>query len=237
MRSSFIFSSIIVALFLIAAALFFRSSSEPITPSESIPTPNGFPAIVENESSDWKSYRNERLGFSMKIPKKVEIGDIYRTEESSVRVFEDGKSNVVYVRPSYYLPLYSVPDRKTGENTFEDLQREEQTNRLMWKITIERVATEAELEAFIKQQYGPGCVMGERRQSAQTGVFDVDIKVPDDWAGCGVNWKFVIKYFPERQKVAAWDIGQDVNFVDESEDGQRSIKMFDHEMAESFRFE
>ena len=235
--NSFVIVSIVAVALLVAASFYVFKSSNREVRTTAHSTPSIYtPSDANVESSDWDLYKNERLGFSMKIPKEVEIGDIYQKAESPMRVFEDGKSNFVFVRP-LYRRLYRGPERKKIENTFVSLLQESDVDQHLWKIAVQEVRNDRELEAFIQKQYFPLCKLGEKTESEQSGVFDVNIDFgsgePDD--GCYVSGKYVIKYSPEKQKAAAWDIGQDVNFVRETEDGR--VVVFDNKMAESFRFE
>jgi hypothetical protein len=74
--------------------------------------------------------------------------------------------------------------------------------------------------------------LGDKKNTSQTGVFDIQIKGDGKDLGstkCPVNFWTVVKYYPTKQMAASWDIGQDYNFAI----GDNPV---DQEMIDSFKF-
>jgi len=210
----------------------------------------------------WLQYTNYQLGFSIKYPRAVmyfygsckwneEHGDhSYRPELSfvPVKVFEDG--NTVYIANEYYHELTGETketDARGGTRTFysdcravtnnlELLRDPENRYHQMWKIVVQDVYNDEELDSFLKSRYGAGCNLGEKIASAQQeGVYDVHILGDGkDWSesACPINYGYIVKYYPEGNKVIAWNTGQAYTFVGDKE----YTKIYDDEMRDSFRF-
>lgn len=173
-----------------------------------------FPVV---ETSDMRMYRNERLGFEMKIPEKVEGG--------SVKEIENG--NIVWIATE------ERANEADGGRLKSSLSEYKKVQNLPWAILVQTVETDQELDAFIKNRYGKECGLGEKLPSTQAGVFNVSVDIGESEAGegCFLNWVFYIKYSPELHKVAVWDVGQEGAFwsVDRTND-------YDGRMVKSFRF-
>jgi hypothetical protein len=105
----------------------------------------------------------------------------------------------------------------------------------MWKIVAVAVHDDAELEAFIKSRYGSGCSIKEKEASEQEGVYRVRIQGDGKDLSetlCPVNYATVVNYYPEGNKVIAWDLGQASTFV-----GALDYSVtYDQEVVESFWF-
>ena len=84
--------------------------------------------------------------------------------------------------------------------------------------------------------FGNNCVLGEKQPTSQEGVYDVFTYYEDkdlDGADCFINGRTVVKYYPEGHRLAAWLIGQEWDFWD---DTTNNDIVYDEEMIESFRF-
>ena len=225
------------------------------------PSPTPAPSPVVQGTRPLNQYINYQVGFSIKIPytmvspygscKWVEGngGGSYRPELSyvPVAVFEDGETT--YIAGESYHELSGVTEKTSaggGTRTFFsecqavtnnlDLLRDPENHyQTRWEIVAEQVRNDAELEAFIRARYGSGCRLGEKRASSQDGVYDVHVEGDGkdlSETKCPLNYRTVVKYYPEGDKVIAWDLGQAVTFAATLD---YSVT-HDQEMVESFRF-
>lgn len=132
-----------------------RYNKELVTPSEVTGFPDddlAFLNEVAPEDSDWELYRNERLGFSMKLPKKVEIEGWQDVAHSPVAVFKDAGSDFVYVRP-----LYRDKENKV-RNSFTSLRSDPAVDP-SWIIYLATILSDEELVKFAREHLGSSCVI------------------------------------------------------------------------------
>lgn len=227
--------------------------------------PSGIPTAVPTQISikpselvsldnTWNLYSNFNLGFSLKVPKNAiggapciwkgpEAGDhSYRpaTGLVPVKVFED--VNGVYVNMEYRYQMTGETS-ENGRYFFSGCEKQMLTPEILksespqtWHIVSEKVTNDQELEAFIQKHFYPGCKLGQKKQSLQTGVFDVSVtgdSQPPDENGittkCFINYMYVIKYSPEKQRVFTWDLGQSIKF------SGSETENYDEEMVKSFK--
>lgn len=187
------------------------------------------PAINQQQSADetidWQTYKNNKLGFEINIPKDANNGPIKNIEKDDSVWF-----------------FLEKDDNKEAEQQFDNnlISEFKRVDGISWAIIVKTVNNDKELDKFIKDRYGKDCKLGEKTPSEKTGTFDVAIdtgEIKEAGDGCFINWMLFIKYSPENHKVAAWDIGQDISFVSENKkntDG--TVVSYDFDMAKSFKF-
>lgn len=166
----------------------------------------------------WQLYTNYDLGFSLKVLKETK-------SYGKMEIVEN--NNVVYLITDKGTTYQRLQDNLNSSGS--DIEK---ATGIPWAILIKKVNNDEELEKFLKEKYGEGCQLGEKKSTDQTGVFDIQIKGDGKDLGstkCPVNFLTVVKYYPAKQVVASWDIGQDYNFAV----GDNAV---DEEMIESFRF-
>lgn len=218
------------------------------------------PSEITMLDETWFNYTNYQLGFSINYPRtkihflgsctwNEENGDrSYRPDPSHVpvQIFEDG--DTVYITSEYQHEL-SGETRETDadggtriffseclavSNTLE-LLRDPEYYQEMWEIVAREVHNDEELEGFLKDRYGSSCSLGDKVASEQNGVFDVRIQGDGkdlSETQCPLNFGTVVKYYPEGNKVIAWDTGQAYTF---SADVTNSVT-YDQDMVNSFRY-
>lgn len=202
------------------------------------------------------TYTNNKLAFSIHIPSHMVVfgggcqynqtEQSYRPQTSAVPVvtFEDGNS--VYLTHDYYYFLGGEQKTTRGvgtvssfstcnkvTNTLELLKDQKNFHENKWKIIVETVKNDTELNSFIQKTYGSGCHVGEQQPSKQEGVYDVTINGDGKDLGetqCPINYLLALKYYPEKQKVATWALGQACTFFTEDQ------TCLDSQISESFRF-
>jgi hypothetical protein len=236
--------------------------AEPLAEEELDETlqPETEPSEITVVDDTWFNYTNYQLGFSIDYPRtkihfhgtctwNEENGDhSYRYEYAlvPVKTFED--VDTVYITSEYQHELTGETKETSedgGTRTFFsecqaisnslELLRDQEHYQEMWKIVVREVRNDEELDAFLKSRYGSGCSLGEKVSSNQDGVYDIKIQGDgNDWSEslCPLNYGTVVKYFPEGNKVIAWDTGQASTFA---ADAGNSV-VHDQEMVDSFRF-
>lgn len=207
----------------------------------------------------WNKYSNAKLGFSLKIPKNMRFESdcklttengkqTYKETEGSVpvKVFEE--SAIVHIGPEYIYNLSGETKDDSSAYYYSKCDKVIVTAEIMknrfketlntfpgWDIIIKTINNDQELDAFLKQEYGKGCSLDKKVDSAQSGVFDIEIKGDGKDLGeteCPINYKTVVKYYPAKKKLAKWDIGQAYNFSSPTSD-----ENYDDEMTKSFLFD
>jgi len=204
----------------------------------------------------WNLYTNHKLGFSIKVPKISDGGApcVWKGEDEGdhsyrpalgsvpVKIFED--ENEIYISREYRYNLTGETKEESGlgfrsffsgcekEMIALDMLRSEKPQA--WNIISGKVANDQELETFIDKHFHPSCRLGEKKPSSQTGVFDVIIQGTNPEMGvenntCWLNYAYVLKYSPEKQRAYTWDLGQALNFCI---DNWKTC--YDSEMKDSF---
>ncbi len=211
----------------------------------------------------WKKYTGE-LGFSMKIPQAVH--DVYRCSSDEtiwvpVKVFEDEENEIVFITQEYYyeakynseLNKYMEPCEKITYS-LELLKREIEPipkftiSPKPWlglAIAVKNINNDIELNEFVKDTYGSGCLVEKKESWKQDGVYEIEIK-GEDWdkgadlgtTTCPVNYIYKILYAPEKNKIMSVNLGQECTFgTDFIPESYSEYKCYDEEMLDSFEFE
>ncbi len=233
-----------------------QASSFPSVSSLPEGTPIPTPSLVSLDAN-FNKYTNPFVGFSIKVPKqKAEFygqceyvntnGDhSYRPKTAlvPVKVFED--NNLFFIAGEYSYKL-TGETKVSGTSYFSGCDKTVNTisilksnmtegNHAPWAIEVKNVADDKALDSFLKERYGSGCSVGEKKTTGQSGVFDVLIKgdgkeMPD--SKCFVNYITEVRYYPAKKIVAAWDIGQACAMANDLKN-----TCVDQEMTDSFLFE
>jgi hypothetical protein len=208
----------------------------------------------------WSQYINPRLDISIRFPKMMmatygscrwsEEGEdySYRPEAAlvPVRVFED--ANTIYIAAEYYYEL-TGESCQDGRCTYAEctkvmntpalLQDPENMYQQMWKLVVEKVQDDEELDAFIKSRYGVGCKLGEKESVGQQGVYAVGVEEERGREEeCPyLHWTYAsgyeIRYCENtNQAIAIYLNGYSTFLADE-----RGNVTYDEEMRDSFRCE
>lgn len=192
-------------------------------------------------SSDMYLYTNEKYGFSLQVPKQVSNVGIdcgEKTLPTKVFDIEGG----IYISSEYffqYNPKTNTCDKT--DNSIESMSEPEKIYVPNWKFVVKEINSDIELENFLKERYGNGCIVGEQKLTTQNGVFDVfiqaDGKDPAE-TECFVNYVTAIKYYPEKHKVVSWNLGQEPTFwkYDPVNTVPGLDPSYDADMLSSFRF-
>lgn len=200
---------------------------------------------LKSINSVWNLYINHRLGFSIKIPKEVNSGlgfcvwdnkkNSYIYKDSIVPLKTLETSNTVYITPSYYYEL----SEKQQDKYLECKKRDSVIGDTGggWQIIIRNVSDDKGMNDFIKSQMseiGSGCSMGNKTPTKQSGVYDIEIKGDNknpEESNCWPNFAYTFKYFPAKNKVAYWFMGQEATFYKDD-----LLAAYDGEMVDSFEF-
>lgn len=211
---------------------------------------------VNEVDANWNLVTNKKAGYSIKIPKVtydpngaceyVSASDhSYRPRSSEVPVTvlsED--SGKTYIVPEYYWELSGeTTETKNGgtthyyskctktTRTIASMEDEDNKYHQGWIIDWAEVKSDAQVSAFIGNQYGKGCGMESKKETAETGVFDVAVKSAGmEDPNCVINFAYVLKYSPSKERVVGWTLGQSYSFF------AKGMVGMDEEMTSSFKF-
>lgn len=237
-------------------------SEQPLTstaPPISQPAGADYPLEPKFISLDeaWNKYDDPIAGFSLKVPKLMiepyasckyvdTAGDhSYRPQEGPVPVKFFLDKGVVYLAAEYTYKLGGETKDASGRTYYSKCDKtpnsviiladRENYHSPAWEISIKTINSDIELEQFLKNRYGEGCKLGEKKPFTQEGVFDIQILGDGLDLGetkCPINYMTKVLYYPAGKKVAAWNIGQACGFAYPDFDNCK-----DSEMTNSFRFE
>ncbi|MBT4210077.1 MAG: hypothetical protein HOE19_04160 [Candidatus Komeilibacteria bacterium] len=192
--------------------------------------------VLENQ---WKTYKNDELGFEIKYPREIITSanscDLEKNKMIPMKIFDS--SNEVYISYEYFFDINKESGKcERVENSFELLDT---IGDYSWKIIVkEGINNDEELNKFIQEyyvNYDGKCNLGEKKLTLQEGVYDIytawDGKDLDE-SECLINGWTVMKYYPVKNKVVAWLIGQEAVFWGNS----AGTITYDEEMVKSFKF-
>lgn len=231
---------LLTILVLLTGAFLLMSKIAPQSSKQTIPSTNQriiqtSPATQENTSLfAFEEYKNEKLGVSFTYPKetlsyygkcKKDENGYYITDLDllPVTVIEDG--NTLYItNPSFF----EATDEKTVEEyiyntkcdkvetTIARLRDNKGTGHI---IKIATVQNDTDINKFIKDIAGDGCVLGEKTKK-ENGQFAISIKDIGSKliSGCQVNGP--ITYNPVTKKVLYFRYGQDCVFFQGKENNE-----------------
>jgi len=179
---------------------------------------------------------------SISVPIKVLEDDnkIYITEEWVYQLTGETKEN----GKSFYS---NCEKRETDlellgyENRFPLEKGKWLLKPFTWEITTKRVKNDKEINFFIKDYFGEGCELGEKKESSHPGVLVLEIngyyneKTNEINPNCMLNYMYVLRYIPKTKTVFAWSGGQEATFqVSDRDKGLFKEPIYDNEMVESF---
>lgn len=207
--------------------------------------------IKEVDTSTWKNYTNNQLGFSIKIP--LEVPTLYRCPDNKqagntpLGAFEDNQNGSVYISQEYYYDAnWNQPEQKyTGEcnkitYSLEFLKKEGSRPFLGWKIIINNPKNDTDITNFIKQNFGATCTI-ESKDLQVNGNYEIRIKGKDVGqnlidTNCPTNFEYKILYSSEKNKLMSVILGQECTFGT-NPSMQSSYQCYDNEMIDSFKFQ
>ncbi|MFA5086415.1 MAG: hypothetical protein WC468_02400 [Candidatus Paceibacterota bacterium] len=168
-------------------------------------------------TSDWISYSNQRLGFSMKIPPEITCANRCSKDDllAPVKAIEDGDS--VYIVPEYY---YDLGGSGKCEKIVYDigLLKKQQEGSIKpflgWKIDVAPVSGVDGIGRFIKDNFGKSCSVGNYNLK-NDGLEEISI-VGTDWpdvnSSCPREMHYKIIYSSESRRVLSVKKGIDYDF-------------------------
>ena len=192
-------------------------------------------------------YRSSNFGFSISVPKTVKAvntcGSGSKNNDAAVpvKVYEDVERGMVFIVPEYYYGCdkieYTLDSLREDINLDPDYVTGPKPS-FGWAIQVADVENDADLDKFIKSNYGPGCALGEKYPwEYESGVFEVGIKKPDPDINmdpsCYTNYLSARLYDPEKRKLISINLGQESTFFVASE----VPVSYDARMVMSIKFE
>lgn len=209
------------------------------------PTSTPEKSTMTSIDSTWNLYTNNVFGFSIKVPKTAYefaetcVDGKLDTGPAPVKVFDDPMGAYITYEFFYEYPVDNKCQKTVNTLSIVD-QRANQWksgngNPLFdpgnWHIINANIQNDAELEQFVKDNYGSSCKVGDKKISS-AGVYDVQVLgdgLDLEITKCPINFILALKYSPELKKAATWSVGQSSIFS--SKDGS-----YDPEMIASFKF-
>lgn len=212
---------------------------------------------LQEDEEIWNKYINSQLGFSMRIPKEVDVLFTCLSEkifQVPVKVFEDIENGIVYISAEYYYETEwdSELETFTGlcekvvyslESIRSESEKRENKPFLGWTVLIRTVKNKDDLDKFIKEYYGSGCFAIGKIPWKQEGVYEISIR-GENWARkgvdlenatCPLNYQYKVLYAPEKNKIMSINLGQECTFG--TNPYSKSYRCYDEEMTSGFRFE
>ncbi len=207
------------------------------------------------DDSRWLRYTNEKLKFTIKVPKSILSLGCNGEELTPMGFFsyKKGSDSVVKLAPYF---LYKKQDGKCTKqkNSLGELMKKDNFGILInptWRITMADIANRKDLDKFANYQYGSddvSCAVrslgtetrtfdNSKKKPLPEGVYDVQVgalplEKQYNYPICGGGYASFFLYDKVAQKAVQWDLGQDSNFSDPSS----KMDSFDLEMVASFQF-
>lgn len=231
------------------------SPSPTLTPR---PSPTPIPRVeLRSIDEEWNLYTNHKLGFSMKIPKRMyrwdavcepskgSDGTIYTPGPGIVPVVVIEGGDRVYITSKTVIALSSSKNDPSGktrypndqceikENTLEMLWNRDYTSYI-WDIYVQQVDAEEDLERMVDNYYGECFSVGEITPIEDRYFSFVQVlgdQKPVEESQCLLRGMYIFAYSKNLRTAATWKTGQSVHFPSgpENED-------YDWEMWKSFQF-
>ena len=251
MKIKFLISATLITILAISGLIFYFSKDKNIDVTNSVKNEEN-EQVLNNVK--WIDYNNTELGFSMKFPE--EVFGLYKCSSPKkfivpLKVFEDNQNGVIYLTPEYYYRAewnkesqeYVGPCEKITYSL--PLLRNEIEERhidklsLGWAIAIKSIKEESEIDAFVKEVYGPGCSAGHKTSWLQSGVYEISVSADGTDLGnttCLIGWMSSKKvlYSPEKGKLISVILGQECTFSTDYNE-PKSYRCYDQEIINSFK--
>jgi uncharacterized lipoprotein YehR (DUF1307 family) len=169
-----------------------------------------------------KTYRNEKLGIEIKVPQLASNNGGPNIDKVTVIESDD---SIVWITIKNDNQLEA--SKQQLSDSVSDYKK---VSGIPWAILVKKVKNDVDLEEFIQMRYGKACKLKSKQLSTQPGILNVDIEGSGPESDCFLNFVKKVKYSPEKELVAAWDIGQAPKFFDKNE------MALDELMSSSFKF-
>jgi hypothetical protein len=235
---------ITLAVGVISGGLFWyfyvRQPEEPTSVMTTKQATSSATPSAQKDETTWYKYTNARLGFSMDFPV---VSDSYKSSgknisfQKKVTAFEDGDNvYIAWDKDATCIGNYSQNcEEKLVTNSLETIKKEKSGDFVTWKLSVGNVSNDNELEGFLKKSFGPACTLGNKSPSDQDGVYSVQVNGDGkDWgeSKCIINFSYVFKYYPAKNKAVTWDLGMDSSFCKDYYNGP----CYDEDIAKTFKF-
>lgn len=225
------------------------------TKTEVTPTTKSTESTLVEKDANNNLYTNNKIGFSLIIPKltlsSIECkkeADSYRPASGLVPVtfFENNETIYLAADNFYHLTgeqkIYQGQGYTTNFSGCEKLKtsfdliekdRISSANVSSLKIYATNIKNDSELESYFKSKYGAGCRLGEKTLS---GKDTYTVKILGDGKGldesqCPINFAIVTQYNPIKGKLVIFELGQACNLTREYTGGCDDL-----EIMKSFKF-
>lgn len=212
---------------------------------------------LESLDSKWYLYKNSKLGFSIKIPKKSYTWDgscelvseggkqTYRPNGADVPISVFEGEGSAYIAPKYVYKLSGeqVVNLSDGsnesiyskcekvENSYDSLVKDSDPDP--WNIKVIKEIEYSKIDGQLKKLYGSGCSLDKRVEiKGQDSLYEIIMKGDGLDLGstkCPVNFVIKFLYSGQSKNFYYWELGQAASFY--TEDFKDS---YDTEMINSF---
>lgn len=161
---------------------------------------------LEEYNDEYNLYTNYKLGFALKVPKAAYNYNIKNGQMEWEKLTIVEKDQAVYLMPQ--------SERESFLKNFKS-EREALKEGITFGFYVQDAKNEKELDDFMKYNFGKDCNLGKKNSSWQDGAYVLSIDSlydPDSGKDCFVNYAAKTMYYPKKNKLVSWDMGQAINF-------------------------
>lgn len=225
----------------------FKKKATPIVNQES-PVSNNQRKPVD--TSNWNTYIDKQLGFSIEIPPEVYSLAYCDPSLEPLRILEDNTNGSVYIFQNYHdiekdgqclKIIRSLDDliKETGVAPFDSFPKP----AFGWEIIINNVKNDQDILKYIKQNFGSTCIISSK-ELQQDGNYQIILMGSDGgkkdgpWYGtCSLDFAYKVIYSPQKNKMMSVQIGQECTFQNSDPATSSDYQCYDDDMINSFKFE
>ncbi len=182
-------------------------------------------------------YRNDRLGFSLLLPKEIisldggctQSGSVARVHSAAVavRAYEEGDRVIIAQAESWTTDGRTCTRWETTPDTLADF-----VPHYRWTITGFRATDQEDIDRWLTEALGPGCRVLSLTPAPFPGVQQAEISRYDEECMNYANFKHLLYMHPERGRGLFFALGQEAAFWRSADE-----RSYDLEMLASLRVE
>ena len=169
---------------------------------------------------NWNQYIDYDLDFKIKFPKFNEGGE----GQKEVELVKSG--SVVYITTKDSFIYEEMQEKKSNSSDYL------KAKGVSFAILVKKAENDEDINNYLQNRYAAQCSIKSKKKN-ENDYLDIEIDTgsadPNNPDSCFINYLTKVKYSPEKNLIASWDLGQACNFMVEGE-------CADPKMVESFEF-